>query len=443
MKPKATDFTRMVKPVSDPYKHKPIEINNLTQTVPTMPVVVPDDSSTPANIQPSKIPPNIQSVDANLARSVSYLADFAGCGHYRILWPNWLINAKYTTPKNGRPTFSVMSSASMIFEPNIYYNQMKVVRVQRQATQQQMDFLRHFLVPLAKKKNFKIVYDADDWFFNIPKFNHAYKAYTPEILNNIVEIVTNMDYLTVTSSYLRNLFHKEINIPIEKILLMPNRLPKFLYEGYYDKDKVKIKSKKKRVSAKDKPRILWTGSSTHFNLGDMSSEDDVKVLRQFIHKTAKRYQWVLVGVPKDAVKYLGLPSNVECYPWCPILNYPMLMDRVDCDLAITALYDCDFNRAKSNIKLLEFGALGIPAVLERVEPYKTAPCTFRGLAELEAQVDRLLKDEKYYYNTVAQQRGIVEKNFWLEDHIEDWCDLYQGNFDLLKEKTKKELSKIV
>ena len=428
-------FTQTIAPAQDPYTLKKVDKKTIPQTI------------APAKVDKNKVTGlkatnPIQPKDPNLCRSVSYVADFAGCGHYRMLWPNWCVNAKHTTPKAGRPTMSIMSSSSMIFEPNIFYDNMKVVRVQRQATQQQMDFLKHFLVQIAKKKGFKIVYDADDWFFDIPSFNHAYKAYTPSILNNIAEIVTNMDYMTVTSMYLRELFHQKIKIPKEKILVIPNLLPKFLYDGYYDRKKLKEKAKLMK-QRKDKIRVLWTGSSTHFNLNNMADQDDVKVLRQFIHKTSKRFQWVMVGVPADAVKYLGLPPNVECHSWCPILNYPHLLQEVNCDVAITSLYDCDFNKAKSNIKLLEFGALGIPAVLERIEPYKNAPCTFKGLAELEAQVDRLVKDEKYYYNVAAQQRNLVEKHFWLEDHLDYWCDLYQGNFKTLQEKTLKEMPKLV
>jgi len=428
-------FTSTVKPAEDPYRSKPVNINQIPQTITPSKV-----TNLPAPGKSIGETTKIQPDNPNLCRSVSYVADFAGCGHYRMLWPNWCLNATYSSAKNGKPAFSINNSAAMIFEANVFYDQMKTVRVQRQATKQQMEFLKHFLVPISKKKNFKIAYDADDWFFDIPTFNHAYKAYNPDILNNIAEIVTNMDYMTVTTSHLRNLFHEKIKIPKERILIIPNYLPKFLYDGYYDKEVMKAKCKQKMS---DKPRILWTGSSTHFNLGNMTDKDDVKILRQFIHKTAKKYQWVMVGIPKDAVKYLGLPPNVECHPWCAILNYPHLLHSVKCDLAVTSLYNCDFNKAKSNIKLLEFGALGIPAVLEDIEPYKKSPCKFSNFDELEQQVDRLIKDGKFRYNVIAQQRNFVERSFWLEDNLDQWCDLYQGKFEKLQAMTENEMTKLV
>jgi len=292
--------------------------------------------------QPLKPTPR-PAMNPNIVRSVSFMADYAGCGHYRIMWPDWLLNNTYTLPKNGKPQISIIDSNVMIFDHQTFYNDMRIIRVQRQATQQQLEFMKHFLFKIAKTKGISIVYDADDWFFEIPTFNHAYKAYTPEILKNISEIVYNMDYLTVTSMYLRKMFHEKVHIPLDKILVVPNMLPKFLFDGFYDKDKIQEKIEQREHR---KPRILWTGSSTHFNLDKTGNTDDVAILRQYVHKTYKQFQWVFMGVPPDALKHIGMPDNIECHSWCDILNYPRRMLALDCDVAVIGLHDCNFNRGK-------------------------------------------------------------------------------------------------
>ena len=62
--------------------------------------------------------------------------------------------------------------------------------------------------------------------------------------------------------------------------------------------------------------------------------------------------------------------RVEIHEPCEIESYPQWLAQMGCDLALAPLRDDTFNRAKSNIKYLEFGILGIPAVYGDVEPYK-------------------------------------------------------------------------
>ena len=38
--------------------------------------------------------PNLVPKEATLPRYINYLADYSGCGHWRILWPEAVINAK-------------------------------------------------------------------------------------------------------------------------------------------------------------------------------------------------------------------------------------------------------------------------------------------------------------------------------------------------------------
>jgi hypothetical protein len=44
-----------------------------------------------------------------------------------------------------------------------------------------------------------------------------------------------------------------------------------------------------------------------------------------------------------------------------------------CHVGIAPLLDTPFNRCKSNLKLLEYGAVGLPTIASNVTPYKDSP----------------------------------------------------------------------
>ena len=65
-------------------------------------------------------------------------------------------------------------------------------------------------------------------------------------------------------------------------------------------------------------------------------------------------------------RYLPL-GQVEMASWVPYDQYPALLARVD--IALLPMQDHAYNRCKSALKVIEFGALGIPAICSPVAPY--------------------------------------------------------------------------
>ena len=73
---------------------------------------------------------NMEPREASLPRYVNYLADYSGCGHWRILWPEAIINA--------RGDGMSQSTTAMVTTPQWYQN-VKAVKVQRQASTAQKE----------------------------------------------------------------------------------------------------------------------------------------------------------------------------------------------------------------------------------------------------------------------------------------------------------------
>ena len=75
--------------------------------------------------------------EANTPRVLQYYADYSGCGFWRMIWPEHLLNAFNH--------FTVHGSTVMNLDPRYYVN-VKAVRIQRQATSHQLRFVQ-FLKP--------------------------------------------------------------------------------------------------------------------------------------------------------------------------------------------------------------------------------------------------------------------------------------------------------
>ena len=71
--------------------------------------------------------------EMSMPRYINYLADLSGCGHWRVLWPEQVINATSRGISH--------SITSMVTDPRFYQN-VKVVKLQRQASSVQKNFVK-------------------------------------------------------------------------------------------------------------------------------------------------------------------------------------------------------------------------------------------------------------------------------------------------------------
>jgi len=94
------------------------------------------------------------------------------------------------------------------------------------------------------------------------------------------------------------------------------------------------------------------------------------------------------------------------------------------DVAIAPLALHDFNRCKSPIKLLEYGALGIPVICTDIEPYREAPVERlpnHPPLWIEALRARLADLESAHREGRALQRW-VESGWMLDDALPAWIE---------------------
>jgi hypothetical protein len=356
-----------------------------------------------------KDPPteDLKPKEASLPRYVNYLADYSGCGHWRILWPESVINA--------RGEGMSQSTTAMVVDPR-WYTGVKAVKVQRQASSQQKEFIK-FLKQVQQEHNFKIIYEVDDVVFKevIPDYNKFKFAFdTEEIRQNCVDIINMVDEVTVTCEFMKRLYTEKTGK--KEITVIPNFVPNFWMGHLYNPRKVERAFKK----YKQRPRILYTGSGAHYDVDNKTGgKDDMSHVRDFIRKTVKKYQWVFVGAFPPQLVDLVQQREIEFYPWETLIRYPYLIASLDAQLMVAPLQVNDFNKSKSDIKFIEACTLGIPCLCQDMETYNSAPSSLRftTVEEFEDKINNILafKNKSSYYSNIRKLRGIGEKRLLEKD----------------------------
>lgn len=339
--------------------------------------------------------------EAGLPRYINYLADYSGCGFWRIIWPEVQINSTGV----GCST----SLTAMVFDPR-WYTGVKSVKVQRQASSDQKEFVRH-LKNIQKDLQFKLIYEVDDVVFKeeIPDYNKFKFAFnSDEIRNNCIEIINMCDEVTVTCDYMRKLYQEKTGK--REITVIPNFVPYGWMGHLYNKNQIYSNYDKH----KRKPRILYTGSGAHYDVDNNNNGvDDFSHVLQTVIKTINTYQWIFVGAFPPRLAEFVRSGKIEFHPWQTIADYPKFICSLNAQAMIAPLSDNNFNRSKSDIKYIEACVLGLPCLVQNMETYKDAPefLKFTTGEELELKLGEVIKNKAQYYRNVEIYRSIGSERF--------------------------------
>jgi len=337
----------------------------------------------------------------SMPRYINYLADLSGCGHWRILWPEQVINA------TGRGVSH--SITAMVADPRFYKN-VKAVKLQRQASSSQKKFVE-YLKKVQQEHGFKIIYEVDDVVFkeDIPDYNKFKYAFdNDEIRQNCIDIINMCDEVTVTCPFMKELYQERTGQ--KNITVIPNFVPDFWMGNLFNGKEVATQFEKN----KKKPRILYTGSGAHYDVENKTGgKDDFTLVRDFVRATVDKYQWIFVGAFPPQLHDLVQTKKIEFYPWQNLLMYPKFIASLNAQMMVAPLEDNNFNKAKSDIKFIEACTLGIPCLCQDMETYSSAPeaLRFKTIEEFADKINTILnwKNRSKYYGNIHKLRGIGEQ----------------------------------
>lgn len=254
------------------------------------------------------------------------VADWWGCAWYRCHVPGLQLK---------RRGHDVILDDKIVPEDLMEFD---IIVFQRQCSEASWEAIR-YVNSLGKLS----VYELDDDLWNIDRTNPAYSYWTPDKLRGVESCIAESQIVTTTTPYLAERL-KRFN---KNIFILPNMLPK---EQWQVSEKAKD----------DKKLILgWAGGTSHW--------PDLKILEGTIEQLVDDYtdiEFQIAGAGQVPFKPHERMKGLESVK---IEQYPKLLSGFDIGLA--PLVDTQFNRAKSDLKFLEYAMVELAVVASKVESY--------------------------------------------------------------------------
>ncbi len=183
--------------------------------------------------------------------------------------------------------------------------------------------------------------EIDDDVLDTPTWNAAYAQYGPnqQVRKTVIEFLKSMDGIICSTPFLACKY-ADLN---PHTYIVPNGINLAKWD------------KHKNEHVKDEIRIGWAGGASH--------DEDLRTIEAPIKELLAANRNVSFHVFHGCPEFFKGQSKITWhkeYAW--IDKYPRALKRLKLDIGIAPLVDCDFNRGKSNLRKLEYGALGIPVV---------------------------------------------------------------------------------
>jgi len=367
-----------------------------------------------------------------LPRVIHYCADQSGCAFWRLIWP-----AEELLAHNKAVVMTLYQMVTI----GQFYGGIDAVRLQRQCSDHQVEFIK-FLRKVSDEmkkqtgKGFRIIWEVDDLVLpacDIPDYNVCKSPFEGEqIHKNVLEVTKYIDEITVPSNHMKE--HYKYHLNFDKISVIPNYAPKNWIDRGYDKERVMERYNKHSK----KPRVLYAGSGTHFDVQNKTNQkDDFAGVVEAIIKDIlidKKYEWVFLGaIPLKLRQFIG--KGVEFHPWCAITDYTEKLKELKVNVSIAPLENNSFNRSKANIKLTEAGMQGIPCVAQNIDCYNFDgwKYLFNTADEMFSIIDKITSSERAYEEAVDFVRDYSEK-YLIQDHLDQYVNLYTTEYGDLKRK---------
>lgn len=351
-------------------------------------------------------------------------SDVTGTGVWRLLWPEQAISRDRD--------IDTTIFKKIVVDPN-YYANVNMIMCQRLISNYQRNILQNVLVPAAKRFGIWIVPNLDDCLHpdEIPEYNQGRAAYmNPEVVDNIRYMLHASDFIIVSTDEIKDYYNKKYDVPLEKLIKIPNYLPDWEFGNKYNETEVlEIASIYKK-----RPRIGIISSTSHYNQNaDSPVKDDLDLILNLIRTTTDKYNWVFLGSLPHKVAPLLKEGKIEFHKGVDIYNYPNALKNLKLNCMVAPLIDNTFNRCKSNIKILEASAIGIPFFVQDLPNYsRYTKYTFKDEEDLRDKLKNFFNLSKYQIRDITKNNlkflstPCQEGNgWWMSSNLHMWEAIFK------------------
>ena len=272
------------------------------------------------------------------------------------------------------------------------------------------------LLATLERRSIPYIYSIDDNLLDL-NLQPGCRQSPTTVQRNLVRVfIRSAAGVIVSTSYLAQRL-----APLNrKVLVLPNQLDETLYR----------RAGKRGAGAPGGELVIGY-------MGTFSHLDDLMMIAQPLRKVLashpKQVRLELVGVaradellamfPGVNVRVLEVPGSSVRYP--EFVGW--MQQFIHWDFALAPLELNQFNRSKSDIKLLDYGILGIPGIFSRGPAYEESVAHDRnGLlvensnAAWEASIERLVADPDLLASLADTVKEYVWSSRTLAQHAAEW-----------------------
>ncbi len=340
-----------------------------------------------------------------------------GCSKYRVLQPFGNMD-KCASEKGFDPHDERWKNCPVIIQ-RISQPQWIEFPVKAPDGKEQM---RPGVVKLIQKAGQQVFHEQDDSFLKITNYNPLIQLWTHDMFKQNVKAFTVCDGAIVSVEELKDQY-KHLN---SNIHVIPNTVDFNLFPNAEEIAQIK---EDKRQAIGDKIIIGWSGSySHHFEM-----QEHHNFFRDLIGEFGDRIHLVF-GF------YNPQWNDIPYETWDWQVDYQDYYRKLaEFDIGLALITDNAFNRAKSDIKFLEYAANRTPCVASKVLPYETIKHGETGFlaknqARLYKYVRQLIEDAD-----VRQQIGDKSYDYvYTQRNAKDIHALYEKALNLPPGYLKKE-----
>jgi len=274
---------------------------------------------------------------------------------------------------------------------------------------------------MVRKEGKKMIMDLDDALWLMNSDNVVYETYKKgsKGLNIVTDIINEVDAVTCTNSYLRNVIANYTHKRHDQIGIMPNYIDLELYNSI------------------PKPRespfinIVHYGSSTHFR--DLKSFGFVGGVDR-IMADYPNARFITIGSffsdfkMKWGERYEEEFGHLEFIKWAKE-RFPETMEKTD--IFVAPLEENNYNKAKSDIKRLEVATAKKPFIGQDIRQYRESITDgVDGMLAGNAddwylKIKTLIDDPELRKKIGEEGYKRMARDKQMKDHIQEYADFFK------------------
>ncbi len=216
------------------------------------------------------------------------------------------------------------------------------------------------LLARLRERRIPYIYEIDDPLWDLPEDHPDFLAYADQ-RESIISLIANAVLVTTSTPTLGD----RLALLNPRVEIVPNALARGLWSAPLSEDYVAQVLTELDLVSRDRPRMLYMGTSSH--------RDDLQMILPAIKAildVRPEVEFIQIGGGEalPGARLIKVPPSCGSYP--AFVRWFRAICKA-ATIAVAPLRESEFNDMKSDVKALDYALAGVPAVFSAVGPYRT------------------------------------------------------------------------